>query len=88
MLAEIAGIIADEGGNIEDIRGHTMYIERGKKIANISMIVSGKDLGELYQKLQEKLHKFAEENNLIIQIYPIEHILGSEEEIIEESEED
>lgn len=88
MLAEIATIISNEGGNIENINGHTLYIERGKKLANISMIVSGEDIGALYQKLHEKLRKFADENNLIIHLYPLGHLMGEEEEEMKQIEED
>jgi len=88
MLAEIASIISSEGGNIENINGHTIYVERGRKIANISMIISGEEAGALYQKLREKLQKFAEENNLIIQIYPLGHLIGETREEIPEIEEE
>jgi len=81
ILADVASIIADVGGNIEDIRGHTMFIERGKKIANISMIITGENIGAIYQKLREKLQKFAEENKLVIQIYPVDHFIEEKEEI-------
>ncbi len=87
LLAEISSMIADLGGNIEEIRGHTIFAEKGKKIANISMIISGEDIGTLYQRLREKLKPLAEEFNLKIQIYPIDHLIGEEKEEIGPEEE-
>ncbi len=86
MLAELATLISGEGGNIENISGHTIYIERGKKIANISMLISSDDIGVLYQRLLDKLNKFAEENNLVINMYPVGHILGEKKERMQEIE--
>ncbi|MHA1616106.1 MAG: ACT domain-containing protein [Candidatus Njordarchaeales archaeon] len=81
LLAEISSIISELNGNIEDIRGHTIFIGPGKKIANISLLVTASREPEtLYLRLRKKLEEVAERYKLRITIYPISDILGESTE--------
>ncbi len=75
LLAEIAAAIADAGGNIEEIRGHTIFLQEGKKIVSLSLIVTDEDVLDLYKQLKERLKIVAEKLGLKINIYLLGDIL-------------
>jgi len=75
LLAEIAAAIADAGGNIEEIRGHTILLQEGKKIVSLSLIVTDEDVLDLYKQLKERLKIVAEKLGLKINIYLLGDIL-------------
>ncbi|MHA1590266.1 MAG: ACT domain-containing protein [Candidatus Njordarchaeales archaeon] len=82
LIAEISSVISDLNGNIEDIRGHTIPVESGRKIASISLLVTAsKEPETLFIRLRDKLEEIAEKYRLRISIYPVSDILA---ETIEE----
>jgi len=75
ILADVATLIADIGGNIEDVRGHSILINKGKKLASVSLIVSSEgETQPFFVRLRKKMKQLAEKYNLKITIYREEEI--------------
>jgi len=71
MLAKISGIIADLGGNIEDIKGHVVEVERGRRIASLTLYVVGPKDPSFYERVKYELEKIAKDMDLKIYMDPI-----------------
>ena len=71
ILARISSVIAEIGGNIDDIKGHVIEIKNGGRIANLSLYVVGPNEASFYQKIREELDKIAKELDLKIYIDPV-----------------
>lgn len=71
LLAKISSIIADLGGNIEDIKGHVIEVEKGKRVASLTLYVEGPKDPTFYDKIKVELEKISREMEVKIYIDPI-----------------
>ncbi len=76
LLAKITSIIADLGGNIDDIKGHVVEVEKGKRIASLTLYVEGPKDPTFYDKIKDELEKIASELEVKIYIDPVVTFLG------------
>ena len=76
LLAKVSSTIADLGGNIDDIKGHVVEVEKGKRIASLTLYVEGPKDPTFYDKLKNQLEQLASEMEVKIYIDPVISFIG------------
>ncbi|MGQ4890927.1 MAG: ACT domain-containing protein [Candidatus Njordarchaeia archaeon] len=71
LLAKISSTIAELNGNIEDIKGHIVEIEKGKRVASLTLYVKGPKDPVFYDRIKNEMEKIAKEMEIKIYIDPI-----------------